>query len=71
MKLSRRAQRNAAMVADHGPAKRATYCRHWQLTALTCELCVNCGDPEHCQYYEEAQEYHERRLSLEGRLLKV
>ena len=72
MKLSRRARRNAALVADHGPAKRATYCGHWAITCQACNMHEgSCLDPEHCPDYQDAMEYHKARLRQAGRLLEV
>jgi len=57
------------MAADHGPARRKTYCRHWRITELRCAVRGECPNAELCCDYQDAVEYHERRLRQEGRLL--
>lgn len=74
MRMTRSAQRAAQHIAQADLAsgtRRATYCRHWQLTQLVCALHGTCPNAAACADYADAYEFHCQRLRLQGRLLEA
>lgn len=74
MRMTKSAQRAAQSIAAADLAsgtRRATYCRHWQLTTLTCALHGACPSAATCPDYADAYEFHRQRLRQQGRLLEA